>query len=368
MQNYVHTAEAALYSASYTDPVNGWRPYFDEAAAVNFCLVNDIMGNVDGGSFFSSVYLYKNNPLLYMGPVWDFDISSGNVNYQPIVNATVPWMYAGAITIGQSQTVRAIAIATNYNNSAVTIATYSIAASAPVFSLASGSYPVGQTLTITDSTPGAAIYYTVDGAMPTAGSTLYSRPVTIGQSQTVRAIAVAANYSNSTVTSATYVFSPGFTMVDCSCFADDLSRTISYLHGHDQPDLRIQSDGQFFLLEIARRTNVFLLACNRDPCRGAVSYTVAIATKTTASNKDRNPVPWIGWPVGVAAALLVRPFRRRRVWLLIVLGVLDALSLGISGCGDQQFVADGVTSVVVSISVVATGGGIMQTGVVSLTQ
>lgn len=32
-----------------------------------------------------------------MGPVWDFDISSGNVNYQPIVNPTVPWMQTQAI-------------------------------------------------------------------------------------------------------------------------------------------------------------------------------------------------------------------------------------------------------------------------------
>jgi hypothetical protein len=49
------------------------------------------MGNVD--VFISSNYLYKNdnNPLIYMGPVWDYDVSSGNVNYAAIVNATVPW-------------------------------------------------------------------------------------------------------------------------------------------------------------------------------------------------------------------------------------------------------------------------------------
>jgi hypothetical protein len=91
---YVDTAEAALYSGNFTDPASGWRAYFDEASAVNFYLVNEIMGNVDGGSFTSSDYLYKNqnNPLLYMGPVWDFDVSSGNVNYSVIVNPTVPWM------------------------------------------------------------------------------------------------------------------------------------------------------------------------------------------------------------------------------------------------------------------------------------
>ncbi len=95
---YVDTAENALFSSEYTDPKQGWRAYFDEASLVNFYIVNDVMGNVDGGAFFSSDYLYKtvDNPLLYMGPIWDFDISAGNVNYQPIVSPTVPWMQVEA--------------------------------------------------------------------------------------------------------------------------------------------------------------------------------------------------------------------------------------------------------------------------------
>lgn len=91
--NYVDTAETALFSSNFTDPTLGWRAYFDEASAVNFYIVNDLMGNSDGGHLVSSDYLYKNidNPLLYLGPIWDFDISSGNVNYDAIVNPTVPW-------------------------------------------------------------------------------------------------------------------------------------------------------------------------------------------------------------------------------------------------------------------------------------
>ena len=94
ISNYVTTAENALYGANYTDPKLGWRAYFDEASAISFYIVNDVMGNVDGGGFASSDYLYKerNNPLIYMGPIWDFDISSGNVNYASIVNPTQPWM------------------------------------------------------------------------------------------------------------------------------------------------------------------------------------------------------------------------------------------------------------------------------------
>jgi hypothetical protein len=101
--NYVDTAEAALFSGNFTDPVQGWRAYFDEASAVNFYIVNDLMGNVDGGDFYSSDYLYKdlNNPLLYMGPVWDFDVSSGNVNYSGIANPSAPWMQTYALWYAQ---------------------------------------------------------------------------------------------------------------------------------------------------------------------------------------------------------------------------------------------------------------------------
>jgi hypothetical protein len=98
ISNYVSTAETALYSGNFTDPQLGWRAYFDEASTVNFYIVNDVMGNVDGGAFGSSDYLYKNNDnaLLYMGPIWDFDLSSGNANYAGIVNPTVPWMQVWA--------------------------------------------------------------------------------------------------------------------------------------------------------------------------------------------------------------------------------------------------------------------------------
>jgi hypothetical protein len=96
--DYVDNAENALFGSSVTDPATGWRAYFDEASVINFYLVNDIMGNADGGTFQSSDYLYKSrdNPLLYMGPVWDFDVSAGNVNYGTFANPTVALMQSTA--------------------------------------------------------------------------------------------------------------------------------------------------------------------------------------------------------------------------------------------------------------------------------
>ena len=47
---------------------------------VKFYLINELMKNNDG--FALSTYLYKpHNGLLRFGPVWDFDIAAGNINY-----------------------------------------------------------------------------------------------------------------------------------------------------------------------------------------------------------------------------------------------------------------------------------------------
>jgi hypothetical protein len=93
IQNYVNTAEAAMYSPNFTDPSAGWPAYWDADSMIQWYLDEELMGNNDS-VFWSSIYLYKdrNNPRLYMGPVWDFDISAGNVNYNPIVSPTQPWL------------------------------------------------------------------------------------------------------------------------------------------------------------------------------------------------------------------------------------------------------------------------------------
>ena len=82
------------------------------------------------------------------------------------------------------------------------------AAAAPVFSLPPGSYDIGQMVTISDATPGAAIYYTTDGSTPSASSTPYGGPITLDSTETIRAIAVAGGLLPSAVTSAAYFILP----------------------------------------------------------------------------------------------------------------------------------------------------------------
>jgi len=71
------------------------------------------------------------------------------------------------------------------------------AAATPVISLASGTYAGSQTLTISDGTSGATIYYTTNGTYPTAYSNIYSGPITVSTSEIVVAAATAPGYATS---------------------------------------------------------------------------------------------------------------------------------------------------------------------------
>ena len=80
--------------------------------------------------------------------------------------------------------------------------------------------PRAQSVTISDATPGATIYYTTNGTTPTTSSTVYSGPITVSATETVNAIAIASGYTTSSVGVAPYTigaappainFASGFT-------------------------------------------------------------------------------------------------------------------------------------------------------------
>ena len=78
-------------------------------------------------------------------------------------------------------------------------------AATPTFSPAGGTFTSAQTVTLSDSTTGASIYYTTNGSTPTQSSTLYSAPITVSATTTIEAIAVdAPSYTVSNVATATY--------------------------------------------------------------------------------------------------------------------------------------------------------------------
>jgi hypothetical protein len=76
--------------------------------------------------------------------------------------------------------------------------------SAPTFSVASGTYTSAQTVTIADKTPNAVIRYTLDGSMPTTASNVYTAPLAISKTTSLKAIASIDGLVNSPMTGANY--------------------------------------------------------------------------------------------------------------------------------------------------------------------
>ena len=95
----------------------------------------------------------------------------------------------------------------------------------PKFSPAADRYQDPQTISITCATEGAAIYYTLDGTTPSASSTLYSQPITISETTTIKAVAVLDG-EESKVASAKYVISSSLLYEGVSEYA---SRSDGYL-------------------------------------------------------------------------------------------------------------------------------------------
>ncbi len=120
---------------------------------------------------------------------------------------TVGTLYAGPVHVATSLTLRAVAFRAGYTTSPVTSGLYEIGpvAAAPAFTPTPGAYPAPQDVVISTGTAGASIRYTTDGTTPTAtAGTLYTGPVHIADSLTLRAVAFGFGIRTSAVTSGSY--------------------------------------------------------------------------------------------------------------------------------------------------------------------
>jgi hypothetical protein len=77
IEGYVGDFERALYSRDFTDPVHGYRQFLDVPTAVDYVLVTELFKNLD--AFVNSFFMHRGAGTgLRLGPVWDFDWSSGD--------------------------------------------------------------------------------------------------------------------------------------------------------------------------------------------------------------------------------------------------------------------------------------------------
>ena len=108
------------------------------------------------------------------------------------------------VAVNTTTTIQAMAVASGYDNSAVASGVYTLTAATPTFSPVPGNYTSSQSVTLSDATSGAAIYYTTDGSAPTPASTKYTAPIVVGTTTTIKTIAAASGFNNSAVATGTY--------------------------------------------------------------------------------------------------------------------------------------------------------------------
>ena len=79
--NYIARTDSALFGARFADPAVGYAAFIDVESAINYNIVQEVVKNVDGGLRFSGFMHKPRGSKLTFGPVWDFDLAFGNVNY-----------------------------------------------------------------------------------------------------------------------------------------------------------------------------------------------------------------------------------------------------------------------------------------------
>ena len=76
----VHEFERVLFSEHFGDPTNGYRNYIDVDSFIDYHWMVEATKNIDG--YWHSQFFYKDRGgKLVKGPIWDWDLSFGNVFY-----------------------------------------------------------------------------------------------------------------------------------------------------------------------------------------------------------------------------------------------------------------------------------------------
>jgi len=77
-------------------------------------------------------------------------------------------------------------------------------AAAPTFSPGPGTYTSTVNVTLSSSTPGAAIHYTTDGSLPSISSPVYTNPIPVSSTTSINAVAIANGFLDSQFSTGTF--------------------------------------------------------------------------------------------------------------------------------------------------------------------
>jgi len=256
-------------------------------------------------------------------------------------------------------------------------------AATPVLSVASGTYNATQSVTITDATPGATIYYTTDGTTPSTSSSVYSGPIAVSSTMTIEAIAEAKNYKPSAVASANYTITPAFNLAPRDGSATGVTIQSG---GVAKYVLIVTPVGSSTLIAPVTLTATGLppgstatfTPSTLSSGLGATDIALSIRTSTTSASSSSGRSKW-----PIALCILFVPllgFRRRRssaaylsmLRLLAGIVFLAGLSVAMSGCSGTVVVANntgsgGSTATTYTVSVTADSGDVHRTTTVTVT-
>ena len=246
-------------------------------------------------------------------------------------------------------------------------------ASAPTFSPPAGTYTSAQTVTISNATSGATIYYTTDGkTTPTTGSTQYTSAITVSSTETIQAIAVASGYANSAVASATYTIN--LPPPDFSLSATPASQTVTGGQSVTEtvsvtPANGFNSAVSFACSGLPAGASCSFSPATVTPSGAAASTTLTVSTAKTSGALRRDSFPLIPG-AALAAAFCCFGFRKRRFSLLLLLA-LSVAGLGLlNGCGGGGSASGsggGTQPLTSTITVTASSGSLTHTATFSIT-
>jgi Chitobiase/beta-hexosaminidase C-terminal domain/Beta-propeller repeat len=253
--------------------------------------------------------------------------------------------------------------AASQGSSAIDITPLGVTAS-PTFSLAGGTYSAPQSVSLSDTTPGALIYYTTNGDAPVAGVSpqyVAGVPIKIQATETIQVIAAAPGYTVSPIASASYVINlppPDFTLMAAPT-------TLSLSGG--QPATTMISvtplDGftQNVSLSCSGLSTVATCSFSSATISGSGSAKLTVTLIGASAERTWPSSPFFASTVALAVFFGWIPLRRLRLkrvlWLMIL---VFAASSSLVGCGGSSPGVSGPSSSETTsvLTVTATSGSL----------